>query len=94
MRLPKLLVWGLAVLLTMLALGYDLMWARQQKTHSRRLDQAVTHVMDTLSSDPKNIVVGSLLAKKERPNIQDASLYVDYLQQGLNVGRKGMTCHG
>ena len=65
---------------------YGLFRLRQYRTHSRRLDKAMTSIIDTLSADPNYTVTERIVTKAKEPDFLD----IDYLNQGLHVCvRKG-----
>jgi hypothetical protein len=73
------------LIILIVAYGSYRLW--QYRTHSHRLDKAITGIIDTLSSDPNYFVTERIVIKATEPNFLD----FDYLNQGLQVCvRKGL----
>ena len=78
-------IWIPVTTLIILIVAYGLFCLWQYRTHSVRLDQAITSIIDRLSADPNYIVTERIAIKTKEPNFSDLSYLLDYLNQSLQV---------
>ncbi|MHC4583279.1 MAG: hypothetical protein ACYS3N_02055 [Planctomycetota bacterium] len=84
-------IWIPVTTLIILIVAYGLFRLWQYRTHSHRLDKAITSIIDTLSADPNYIVTERIVIKVTERNLSDPTYFLDYLNQSLQVCvRKGI----
>ena len=74
-------IWIPVTTLIILIVAYVLFRLWQYRTHSHRLDKAITSIIETLSADPNYIVTERIVIRAKEPDFWD----IDYLNQGLQV---------
>jgi hypothetical protein len=77
--------------LIILIVAYGLFRLRQYRTHSHRLDKAITSIIDTLSADPNYVVTERIVINATERYPSDPTYLLDSLKQSLQVCvRKGL----
>ena len=84
-------IWIPVTTLIILIVAYGLFRQWQYRTHSHRLDKAITSIIDTLSADPNYFVTERIVINATERYPSDPTYFLDYLNQGLQVCvRKGI----
>ncbi len=74
-------IWIPVATLIILIVAYGVFRLWRYRTHSHRLDKAITSIIETLSADPYYFVSERIVIKAKEPDFLD----IDYLNQGLQV---------
>jgi hypothetical protein len=78
-------IWIPITTLIILIVAYGSFCLWQYRTHSHRLEKAITSIIDTLSADPNYIVTERIVIQAKGPNLSDPAYFLDYLNQSLQV---------